>query len=65
MYLRSTSHENSLSFANFPKHRTFFREDCGSRCYIPGDVVGECGIPVGETQSPSHSVVEEKGALDK
>ncbi len=32
---------------------------------IPGDVVGECGVPVCETQSPSHSVVEEEGALHK
>ncbi len=65
MYLRSTSHENSLSFANVPKHRTYFRADCVSLCCIPGDVVGECGVPVGETQSPGHSVVEEEGALHK
>jgi len=44
---------------------TYFREDCVSRCCIPGDIVGECGIPVGETQSPSHSIVEEEGALHK
>ncbi len=65
MYLRSTSHENSFSFANVPKHRTYFREDCVSLCCIPGDVVGECGIPVREAQSPSNSIVEEEGALHK